>query len=160
MILSIRPLQVSEIDYLQKMLYEAIFVSKGDDPLPKSIVHRPELKKYYNNWGMENDLAFVAEKNGRRIGIVWSRIFKASNKGYGFVDENTPEVSISIHPEYRNQGIGTQLLRSIFHETASMGIEKISLSTDKRNKAVNLYKRECFEIVKENDVDFIMVKYL
>lgn len=157
---SIRPFQITEIDYLQEMLYEAIFVSEGDDPPPKSIIYRPELKKYYENWGMENDLAFVAEKDGKRVGIVWSRIFKTGNKGYGFVDENTPEVSISVHPEYRNQGIGMRLLRSLLHEVASRGTVKVSLSTDKRNKAVNMYKREGFEIVKENDVDFIMVKYL
>lgn len=156
----IRELEVSEINFLQDMLYKAIFVPVGNDPLPKSIVQRPELKKYYQNWGLENDLAFVAEKNGELIGIAWSRIFKASNKGYGFVDENTPEVSISVQPEHRNQGIGTRLLRSIIHETISRGTEKISLSTDKRNKAVNLYKREGFEVVKENDVDFIMVKSL
>ncbi len=160
MTLSIRPLLVEEIDYLQEMLYKAIFVFKGDDPLPKSIIHRPELKKYYDNWGMENDLAFVAEKDGKRIGIAWSRIFKASNKGYGFFDENTPEVSISIHSAHRNQGIGTQLLRSLLQKIASKDTEKVSLSTDKRNRAVNLYKREGFEIVKENDVDFIMIKYL
>lgn len=156
----IRPLQISEIDYLQEMLYEAIFVSEGNDPPPKSVVHRPELKKYYENWGTDNDLAFVAEKDGKRVGIAWSRIFKASNKGYGFVDENTPEVSISIHPEYRNKGIGTQLLRSLLQEAALKGTVKVSLSTDKRNRAVNFYKREGFEIVKENDVDLIMVKYL
>ena len=35
----IRPLQISEIDYLQEMLYEAIFVSEGNDPPPKSVVN-------------------------------------------------------------------------------------------------------------------------
>lgn len=160
MIFSIRPLLVTEIDYLQEMLYKAIFVSEGNDPPPESIIFRPELKKYYENWGTENDLAFVAEKDGKRVGIVWSRIFKKSNKGYGFVDENTPEVSISVHPEYRNQGIGTQLLKSLLQEVTSKGTVKVSLSTDKRNRAVKMYKREGFKVLKENDVDFIMVKYL
>ena len=152
MTLIIRPLKDSEIDYLKEMLYEAIFTAENEPPPPRSIIHAPKLKEYYENWGMEGDIALVAEKDGQRIGIVWNRIFKEYNKGYGFVDEDTPEVSISVHPDYRNQGIGTQLLRSIFHITASMGIKKMKKPPERLVESTGRDKVK-FEVYGEEMVE-------
>lgn len=42
----------------------------------------------------------------------------------------------------------------------SKGYKRVSLSVQKENYAYNLYKKVGFEIIKENDEDFIMVKQL
>ena len=41
-----------------------------------------------------------------------------------------------------------------------LGYKKLSLSVDKANRAVNLYKKLEFKMIKEQETDFLMVKYL
>jgi hypothetical protein len=47
--------------FLRKMLYEAIYVSDSEEPPPKSIVDKPELIKYINNWGRKGDIGLIAD---------------------------------------------------------------------------------------------------
>jgi ribosomal protein S18 acetylase RimI-like enzyme len=55
-------------------------------------------------------------------------------------------------------GIGTGLMYNIIDLTFhSRGYKQISLSVDKANYAVEMYKKFGFEIVKENEQDYIMV---
>lgn len=35
--------------------YEAIFIHKGAEPLPKSIINEPELQVYISEFGTRND---------------------------------------------------------------------------------------------------------
>lgn len=107
--ITIRKFEASETDFLQEMFYESIFVATGDKDLPKSIIHHPDLKKYTYDWGKDDDIGFVAEKEGVRVGIIWSRQFKAENQAYGYIDNNTPEIGIAVKTENRNHGIGNKL---------------------------------------------------
>ena len=50
------------------------------------------------------------------------------------------------------------LLRQMLYKV--LGYKKLSLSVDKANRVVNLYKRLEFKVIKEQETEFIMVKYL
>jgi ribosomal protein S18 acetylase RimI-like enzyme len=52
------------------------------------------------------------------------------------------------------------MIGKLFEKLASEGFEKLSLSVDKRNPAVNLYKRIGFEIISEEGTAFTMLKKL
>ena len=67
--------------------------------------------------------------------------------GYGYVDDDTPEISLSLYPAYRNNGIGSQLLNSMLDLLKNNGVKKVSLSVSRTNRAVSLYKRFGFEII-------------
>jgi ribosomal protein S18 acetylase RimI-like enzyme len=73
------------------------------------------------------------------------------------VDENTPELAISLFKEYRNLGIGTRLMKQMIDFLQEKGYQQTSLSVQKANYAVSLYKKLGYEIVDENDEDYIMV---
>lgn len=62
----------SEADFLQRMFYETIFVPKGENALPLSIVHHTALQKYTYDREKPDDLAFLAEMNKKRIGMIRS----------------------------------------------------------------------------------------
>lgn len=87
------------------MFYTALHVPVGADPFPKSIIEEPNLAKYIANWGRPDDIALVAEQDGQLIGAVWCRLLKAAEKGYGYVDDQTPELSLAINADFRNQGL-------------------------------------------------------
>lgn len=142
------------------MFYTALHVPEGAAPFPKSIIEEPSLAKYIANWGRLDDIALVAEVAGELVGAVWCRLLKAHEKGYGYVDDATPELSLAITADYRNQGLGSQLMEQAFLALKQKGFEQISLSVDKENQAVSLYKRLDFEIVRAEETAFTMKKTL
>ncbi len=76
---------------------------------------------------------------------------------YGHVDDQTPSFAISLLKEFRNQGIGTELMSSMLPLLKNQGYKQASLAVQKANYAVRMYKKVGFEIVDQNDEEFIMV---
>lgn len=144
---SFRILRSGEEDFLRDMFYTSLYVPNGGTPLGKEIIDTPELAIYHENWGSQfSDIAMVAQLGNTKVGAVWGRLIK----GHGFVNAESPEIGIAILPEYRNQGIGAQLLRGIIGYYMRAGHPGVSLSVDERNPAVLLYQRLGFETVKQD----------
>ena len=95
--------------------------------------------------------------NGKIIGAVWVRILSGEIKGFGNIDDKTPEFAISLFEEYRGKGIGTNLMQKMIEYLKSNEYKQTSLSVQKENYAVNMYRKLGFEIVEENDEDYIML---
>jgi len=157
--MTIRKLNITESAFLADMLYEAIFIPEGHDPLPREIIEDKSLSRYIENWGKDNfDIAMVMEIDNQPVGAIWGRLLTVENKGFGYVDDSTPELSMAVKIEYRNQGIGTKLIKAIVSEYQKIGVKYLSLSVDKANKARNLYKRLGCEIVAETETSWTMKK--
>lgn len=75
---------------------------------------------------------------------------------FGFLDSETPELSIAIKEKSRGQGIGTKLIGKIAHFYKEKGIKSISLSIDKKNLAFELYKKIGFAIVIDSEKSVVM----
>ena len=139
------------------MLYEAIFVEDGQPKLPKSIIEDPTLAKYIAYFGSnKSDICLVAVEKGKLIGACWGRIFDEKNKGYGFLDSETPELSIAIKEPFRNKGIGTKLIEEIVELYKGLKVKSISLSVDKKNLAILLYKKVGFKVKVETEKSVVM----
>lgn len=152
--LTYRPLQPSETELLKTFIYEAIFIPEGVEPPPFDIIYRPEIALYYEGFGNGRaDNCIVAEVDGKVVGSVWTRIMN----DYGHVDDQTPSFAISLLKEFRNQGIGTELMRRMLQLLKNQGYKQASLAVQKANYAVRMYKKVGFEIVDQNDEEFIMV---
>ena len=157
--IKIRKIRNDELDFLADMLHMAIFIPKGHDPWPKDIVKDKSLDKYIDHWGKDKyDIALVAESDQQLVGAIWGRLFPEENQGFGFVDTTTPELSMAIRPEFRNKGIGTELIRAIAAAYQELGVAWLSLSVDKANKASQLYQRLGFEIAEETKTAWTMKK--
>ena len=153
----IRKLRADETALLKDFLYEAIFIPEGAAPPPRDIVERPELRIYYECFGSgAADHCLVAESDGQVVGAVWTRIMS----DYGHVDDETPSFAISLLPKYRSQGIGTRLMRDMLALLQEEGFRQASLAVQKANYAVRMYKKAGFEVIDENDEEFIMVRTL
>ena len=150
----IRKLCSKEVYLLKDFLYEAIFIPEGVQPPARDIVERPELRIYYDDFGAgPADHCLAAEADGHVVGAVWTRIMN----DYGHVDDETPSFAISLIPEYRGQGIGTRLMREMLSLLKEQGYRKASLAVQKANYAVRMYRNVGFEIIDENDEEYIMV---
>lgn len=150
----IRKLKQEEVNILDNFLYEAIFIPKGVEPPPKEIIYQPELQVYVTNFGnQKGDICFVAWADSKIVGAVWVRLMN----DYGHVDDETPSFAISLLKEYRNYGIGTELMRRMLEELKNNGYKQASLAVQKMNYAVRMYKKVGFEIVDDNEEEYIMV---
>lgn len=153
----IRPITESEYPLLNDFLYEAIFVPQGVPAPPRSIIELPELQVYVRDFGGgEADICFVAETGGRVVGAAWTRVMD----DYGHIENGVPSLAISLYEQYRGQGIGTSLMRAVLAELKQRGYAKVSLSVQKANAAVRLYRRLGFVTVRETDEEYLMVYYL
>ena len=151
---SIRKLNHNETDVLETFLYEAIFIPDGVEPPPREIVEQPELRVYTDGFGSrQGDNCLVAEVDDKVVGAVWTRIMN----DYGHIDDDTPSFAISLFKEYRGLGIGTRLMEEMLALLRSQGYRKASLSVQKANYAVKLYKKVGFRIIDENAEEYIMV---
>jgi ribosomal protein S18 acetylase RimI-like enzyme len=142
---------------LKDMLYEAIFQIDETNQLPREVIEQPELSVFINNWGQSDDLCLVAEIDDKIVGAVWTRILSGEVKGFGNVDNKTPEFAISLYKECRNKGIGTALMKAMLQQLKSRGYKQTSLAVQKENNAVRMYKNVGFEIVAELEEEYLMV---
>lgn len=151
---TIRALESTETDILEDFLYEAIFIPEGTAAPPKDIIKQPELQVYLTDFGKQKgDFAYVAETAQQIVGAVWVRIMD----DYGHIDDDTPSLAISLYGAYRNRGIGTALMKTMLQKLRQERYQQVSLSVQKANYAVNLYKKVGFTIVAEHADEYIML---
>ena len=149
----IREIMPQEIPLLEDFLYEAVFIPEGVSPPPKTIVKNEDLQVYVRDFGLlPDDKCLVAEADTKIVGAVWCRIMN----DYGHIDDDTPSLAISLYKEYRNQGIGTELLRRMILLLRQSGYKQVSLSVQKANYAARMYLNAGFKVVNENPEEYIM----
>jgi len=154
-----RFIKETEIDFLNEMLFEAIFVEEGKLPLSKSILKDPSIAKYTIDFGSQDlDIGIVAVCDHKPIGVIWGRLFSEKDSGYGFVDSNTPEIGMAVRPEFRNNGVGAELLHKIEEAYLKEGVNTLSLSVDQKNPAFRLYQRNGYHNYSEKDGAYTMFK--
>ncbi len=154
----IREIQPEEIYKLEDMLYEAIYQPDKNNFIPRSVLKIPEVNAYIKDFGeKEHDYCLVADLNGKIIGAVWVRVISGKIKGFGYIDNQTPEFAISLFKDYRKQGIGTHLMREMINYLRKVGYKHTSLNVQKENYAAKLYLKMGFKIICKNNEDYLML---
>ena len=164
----IRPIKESDYPLLEDFVYTAIHTAPGDDLPPRNVIFEPEIYMYVEEFGTKpGDCGVVAEFDGTVIGMAWTRIIPA----FGHIDDGTPELAISVSPEFRGQHVGTRLMAGLFDILRNRGYARTSLSVQKSNPAVRFYRRLGYEIAdiamngyiapdRAGHDDYVMVKNL
>jgi ribosomal protein S18 acetylase RimI-like enzyme len=156
--IKIREITANELNLLEDLLYEAVYQPDETNLIPREVVNVPQVRVYIDKFGQKkDDYCLVADLNGKIIGGVWVRILADKMKGFGYVDNKTPEFAISLFKEYRNCGIGTQLMRAMLEYLKAKAYKQASLSVQKANYAVKMYQKIGFQIIEENEEDYIML---
>lgn len=145
---TVRPAHTADEPFLWRMLAEA-----AHEPSVQNVKDNPDVSKYVEGWGRPNDLGFVAEgPDGELLGATWQRLFISEKRGFGYVDDYTPEFGIAVRPKYRGSGVGSQLLERLLGESARRSYPAVSLSVRTDNPAINLYQRAGFKVVQGSEI--------
>jgi ribosomal protein S18 acetylase RimI-like enzyme len=148
---------ITPADYplLEAFIYHAIFIPPGVEAPPREIIYNPDVFIYIDGFGSKpGDCGVVAEVGGKVVGAAWERIILA----FGHVDDDTPELAISVLPEYRGKTVGTRMMTRLLELLRERGYKQTSLAVQKENAAVRFYERLGYKIIRESDEEYIMVK--
>lgn len=110
----------------------------------------PELSHYFTSFPGDSDFGFAAVVDGAEAGVGWAVLLPADDPGYGFVDAETPELSLTTFEPVRGRGVGTALLAALIDEARRRSLRGVSLSVEDANPARRLYERARFEVVGRN----------
>lgn len=143
-----------DVRFLRDMLHHAYYWRErepGEGPGPVSL--------YVKGWGRPGDTALIAVEDGFPVGAAWYRRFRRDRPGYGFVDEDTPELAIAVVPSRRGHGVGNSLLNALFECAREDGHRALSLSVEAGNDALlGFYEKHGFERMHEEGVDSVTMR--
>ena len=137
-------LRSSEQYLAKELLYYATRLDESD----KSLEDYPELEQYERNYGSYGgDIGVYMMAGGKIVGGAWVRMLA---NGFGHIDHDTPELVLVVKPEFRNQGLATDIMNQLFLEVSKV-FSQISLSVRDTDSVIALYERLGFEKVEGSE---------
>jgi ribosomal protein S18 acetylase RimI-like enzyme len=101
----------------------------------------------------------IALDRGFPVGAAWYRLFRRNHPGYGFVDEETPELAIAVVPSRRGHGLGEALLEALCERARADRYTALSLSVEKGNEPLlAFYEKHGFVRVHEDGGDTVTMR--
>jgi ribosomal protein S18 acetylase RimI-like enzyme len=152
---SLRPAARADEPFLREMVYVALFVPEGQPPFAREVLDRPDISHYFRAFGHRaGDIGLIANiPSGEPVGAAWVRQLTGDDPGYGYVDDETPELTIAVVPTHRGRGVGTRLLADL-----ARVVPRCSLSVDECNPARRLYERFQFAVVGARGTSLTMLR--
>jgi GNAT superfamily N-acetyltransferase len=123
-------------------------------------VEDASLWRYVSGWGRRGDMSVIALEGGFPVGAAWFRLFARDEPGFGFVDEQTPEVAIAVVPSRRGRGIGSELLDELIEVAKEQGYGALSLTVAAESPAMHVFEKEGFETIEQTDGSWTMRRNL
>jgi [ribosomal protein S18]-alanine N-acetyltransferase len=151
---SIREARREDEPFLSEMLYEAAIWRSGPKRSSASeVLSLPEIAVYISGWGRPGDEGLIAEaETGESVGAAWYRLFSEQAHGFGFVNAETPEITIAVREDVRGRGIGSALLDELIACARKGRFPALSLSVEADNPALRLYERSAFLVIRRDKV--------
>jgi ribosomal protein S18 acetylase RimI-like enzyme len=143
-----------DVRFLRDMLHHAYYWRERDPGKGPGPVAR-----YVKGWGKPGDTALIAIDDGFPVGAAWYRLFTRDHPGYGFVDEETPELAIAVVPNRRGRGLGEALLDALVERARGDGYRALSLSVPADDDALLVfYEKHGFARVHEDGGDSVTMR--
>lgn len=155
---TIRPLRTSNVDFLKEMVFQSLYTE--GELFDRAVLEDKSIAKYYVNWDSKREIGFIARYADKDIGAIWCRLFPYYDQGYGYVDDDIPEMGIAVFEQYRNRGLGQLLIDHLIARLKHMDIRAVSLSVNQNNPAKRAYLANGFVAVKREGHSITMLKKL
>jgi len=159
--LPIREALRSDGAFLVDMAVEAANWRVGSARPRHEVLEDPAYQRYVEAWMRPGDAGLVAESpEGEPVGAAWYRLLPRDRPGLGWVATGVPELIIGVRPIWRAHGVGRALLQRLVDRARDQGFARISLSVERDNHAVSLYRSEGFAVTRPGIGRDVMVKRL
>ncbi len=157
--IELRQSNEDDIEFLKKMLYQAVYWNdKKDNPSFDQAFEDVNIKKCFDNWGSQKgDVAVIATVDSIPVGAAWMRHWSESNTTRGYINEQIPVLAIGISKAFRHQGIGSKLMSWMRKYASAHNVPQISLCVSKENYALKLYQQQGYEVFSDIGQSYIMI---
>jgi GNAT superfamily N-acetyltransferase len=147
--------------FLADMVVEAANWRPGSARPRHEVLASDDYQRYIAGWRRPGDVGLIAQnEGGEPVGAAWYRTFPRSEPGFGYVGTGVPELVIGVRPIWRAHGVGRMLLQRLGESARAQGVARLSLSVERDNFAVTLYRSEGFAVVSRGSGRDTMVKRL
>lgn len=128
----------------QKILTDMLYYAFRLDEVNKSLSEIPKLSIYETFYGFTSkDLGLYILVDNTIAGAAWIRRLNSDHGSNGFIDDNTPILTIGVLPEFRQKGYGSLMIEQLFIEAGAL-YNQISVSIVKDSCAFHFYKKHGF----------------
>jgi|TARA_B100000579_G_C22803690_1_gene841320 ribosomal protein S18 acetylase RimI-like enzyme len=146
--IDLRTINKDDEELIWKIVYVTADMEKTGETIEEA-KKNADRRRYVCEWGKPFDYGIIAETSDSDrglVGVAWMRLLTFDNKGAGYVDDQTPELSIGLFKEYRNRGIGKKMMIKLIDDVRGK-VDKICLSVrDYNTPAISLYETFGFGI--------------
>lgn len=143
----VRAADEADLEFLQRMLYEAANRPGDDWPPFEECINEPHFRRFWVSWPRAGDIGVVAHDRGTPIGAAWIRRF-ARDELSPIDDSEIPVLAIAVEREYRGRGVGHAVLDELITRATDAGYVAIDLTAGAFNEvALHLYAAYGFEEV-------------
>jgi len=156
----LRKSKPSDIQFLQEMLYEAVFWRPNPNKFSfEEGLTYPGVSNALADWGArDGDTAVIALCDSTPAGAAWYRYYTENKCIRGYINETIPTIVIAVHENYRRQGIGEKMIEWLIDQASIHNIEKLSLMVSKDNLALEIYRKWGFLEYADKDDSLLMVR--
>jgi ribosomal protein S18 acetylase RimI-like enzyme len=159
-VVTLRDARAEDASFLADMLVVAADWRGNRTPRgADDILRIPEFAHYIVGWPRPGDCGVVAEDR-KPVGAAWFRFLPLRDRGFGYIADAIPEITIGVRQEHRGRGIGERLLRRLLDRARDTNISAVSLSVEDDNPATHLYERLGFVQVHHAEGAATMVIHL
>ena len=152
-------IEINDMEFIREMLYQAVFIPvESARPVKDVLLAIPEIKRYYK-YLLQLGAGIIMLEDSIPIGAAWYITFPENDRGYGFVENDIPELTMALLKEYRGRGYGTKMLEQLIGVIKDKGFSGVSLSVEDANPAVGLYEKFGFVKVRKDQTSDVMVLY-
>lgn len=157
--INIRPLTKADQEDLWHWLHLALWDPPPAPLRPIEVLEHPGVRIYAEDWGRHGDVGVVTEVDGVSAGACWMRLVP-NQQGLAYVDEETPQLGISLKQAHHGKGHGRNMLEAALQAAWSAGFPAVSLTVHPENPAIALYQKCGFRYVesKANGYHLMVVK--
>ncbi len=114
---------------------------------------QPLADKWFDEIKSSNRLVFIYKINGEFIG-EGALVLDTDDSDYTIPGKRIYVSRMIVKKEYRNRGIGSEILESLIAKAKSMGYSEMTIGVDKDNvNALHLYKKYGFTEVLFDGAD-------
>ena len=138
------------------MSKELYFLRSSEQKIVTDMFKYAHLKEsqnpniYIDFYGLTpKDIGLYALVNQEIAGAIWSRELQKKDKAEGFIDENTPVLSMAVVPKFRGEGIGSFMMEQFLQEAAAFHTQ-ISVSCDSHTR--KFYEKFGFVALECNNI--------
>lgn len=133
----------------QKIVTDMVHYAFRLDEIHKTIADIPKLTIYEEFYGFTSkDLGLYILVDNQIAGAAWIRRLNSDHGSNGYINDNTPILSIAVLPQYRGKGYGSKMLDQLILEAGAL-YEQISIPVLKDSPTIHFYEKHGF-ILYEN----------